>query len=99
LISGVVLEMAIDPRICGSTGMWLLKISLVPGIPLPSSIRWTWWMVPAVRGGTAAVGANSDVCTSQNAPVAGMTSAPVPGQAGTENAAVAGSDIGGMIWE
>ena len=42
LSSGVVLEIAIEPASCGSSGMWLLKIWLVPGIWLPSSLRWTW---------------------------------------------------------
>src|SRR5688572_12818740 len=96
---GVDLEMPTEPRTCGSTGMWLLKIWLVPGDWLSSSIRWTWWIVPAVRGGTEGAGASSEGCTSQNRAVLGMTSPPLLGQAGTENGAVKGSDMGGMIWE
>ena len=56
-------------------------------------------MVPALRAGTDAAGANSERCTSQNWAVAGIASSALAGQAGTENAAVEASEIGGMICE
>ena len=42
LRSGVVLVIAMEPLSCGSSAMWLLKIWPVPGIWLPSSLKWTW---------------------------------------------------------
>jgi hypothetical protein len=76
-----------------------LKIWLVPGIWLLSSITWTWWFVPALRGATDAAGANSEGCTSQKRVVPGIAALKRAGQAGTENAAVELLEIGGMICE
>src|SRR5262245_53496757 len=97
--SGVVFVIASAPLTSGSSGMWLLKICADPGTWLSSSIRCTWYTVPDVRAGTEAAGANSEACTSQNCAVPGITSAALPGQAGTEKAAVVGSDAGGMTCE
>ncbi len=99
LSNGVVLVSTIAPLSSGSSGMWLLKIWLVPGIRVPSSVTWRWWAVPALRAGTDAVGANSERWTSQNRVVPGMASPPLAGHSGTENAAVDASDIGRMICE
>ena len=55
--------------------------------------------MPTLRAGTDGAGANSESCTSQYEAVLGMASAALPGQAGTENAAVVASEAGGMVCE
>ena len=55
--------------------------------------------MPALRAGTDAAGGSSEGCTSHDWAVAGTVSSGLPGQAGTENAAVEASEVGGMICE
>ncbi len=77
--------------------MWLLKIWLVPGTTLSSSVRCRRYAVPPLRAGTDVGGANSDGADSQYCVVAGTASSGVVGHDGTENGALAAFDSGGMM--
>jgi hypothetical protein len=78
--------------------MWLLKIWLDPGDWVPSSRRCTWWIVPALRGGTEAPARTPRLRLAVQRGGRQASSA-LPGQAAPKSAVVDASDVGGMICE